>query len=94
MTDGQNFGNARAWNHVHDGTRLDVVTKINEPVEEHDDTRDDRPMPGNVFRRAHAGSFSTKLMMSADKPSIRSSSRRQSFAASSIMRIMRGDSTS
>ena len=34
------------------------------------------PMPGTVIRRAHAGSFSTKLVMSADKPSMRSSSRR------------------
>src|SRR5215472_9936835 len=47
------------------------------------------PMPGTVIRRAHAGSFSTKRVMSADKPSMRSSSRRQSPATSSIMRIMR-----
>src|SRR5215468_7963977 len=52
------------------------------------------PMPGTVIRRSHAGSFSTKLVMSADKPSTRSSSRRQSPARSSMMRIMRGDSTS
>src|SRR5262249_20901682 len=31
------------------------------------------PMPGTVIRRSHAGSFPTKLLMSADKPSMRSS---------------------
>src|SRR5437899_4624547 len=34
------------------------------------------PIPSTVIRRTHAGSRSTKFVMSADKPSIRSSSRR------------------
>jgi hypothetical protein len=34
------------------------------------------PIPSAVIRRTHAGSRSTKFVMSADKPSIRSSSRR------------------
>jgi hypothetical protein len=33
------------------------------------------PMPGTVIRRWHAGSLCTKLAMSANKPSMRSSSR-------------------
>ncbi len=51
-------------------------------------------VPGTVFRRAHAGSGYTNLVMSVDKPSMRSSSRRQSQARSWMMRIMRSDSTS
>src|SRR5258708_10002398 len=43
------------------------------------------PMPGTVIRRAHAGSCSTKLVMSVDKPSMRSSSRRQSPARSVLL---------
>jgi hypothetical protein len=34
------------------------------------------PIPSTVIRRTHAGSRSTKFVISADKPSIRSSSRR------------------
>jgi len=37
------------------------------------------PMPGTVIRRSHAGSCSTTLVMLVDKPSMRSSSPRQSL---------------
>ena len=49
---------------------------------------------GTVFRCAHAGSSCTNLVMSVDKPSMRSSSRRQSQARSWMIRIMRSNSTS
>jgi hypothetical protein len=49
---------------------------------------------GTTFRCAHAGVSSTNLVMSVDKPSMRSSSRRQSQARSWMTRIMRSDSTS
>jgi hypothetical protein len=52
------------------------------------------PMPGTVISRLQAASSWANAVISADKPSIRSSSRRQSPASSSMMRIMRGDSTS
>jgi hypothetical protein len=49
---------------------------------------------GTAFRCAHAGASCTNLVMSVDKPSMRSSSWRQSKARSWMMRIMRSDSRS
>jgi hypothetical protein len=49
---------------------------------------------GTAFRCAYAGSSCTNLVMSVDKPSMRSSSRRQPQARSWMMRIMRSDSRS
>ena len=52
------------------------------------------PMPGTVINRWQAGSCWTSVSMSADRPSMRSSSRRQSPARASITCTMRGDRTS
>jgi len=46
------------------------------------------PMPRTVIRRSHAESAPSSLQMSADEPSMRSSSRRQLLARSSTARII------
>ena len=52
------------------------------------------PIPGTLISRPQPASWRAMASISFDKPSTRSSSRRQSPAKSSIMRTMRGDRTS
>src|SRR5260221_59700 len=52
------------------------------------------PMPGTLINRSQPASWRAMASISFDKPSTRSSSRRQSRARSSIMRNMPGDRTS
>jgi hypothetical protein len=52
------------------------------------------PFPGTLIRRSQPESARARAPISADSPSMRSSSRRQSPARSSITRAMRGDRTS
>src|SRR5215467_10956491 len=52
------------------------------------------PMPGTLTNRSQPASCRARAVISPDKQSIRSSSLRQSSANPSMMRTMRGDSTS
>src|SRR6516164_5508248 len=52
------------------------------------------PMPGTLTNRSQPASCRARAVISPDKQSIRSSSRRQSSANPPMMRTMRGDSTS
>ena len=57
-------------------------------------TRDDRPNAGTVISRSQPLSCRARASISLDRPSMRSSSRRQSPARSSVTRNMRGDRAS
>ena len=52
------------------------------------------PMPGTLIRRSHPASRLASSSSSPDRPSMRSSSQRQSEVNSSMTRTMRGESTS
>jgi hypothetical protein len=52
------------------------------------------PIPGTLINRSQPASWRASTSISPDRPSIRSSSRRQSPAKSSMTRTMRGDRTS
>src|SRR6516225_3732283 len=52
------------------------------------------PIPGTLIKRSQPTSRRARTSISLDRPSMRSSSRRQSPARSSITRIMRGDRAS
>jgi len=52
------------------------------------------PIPGTLIKRSQPASRRARTSISLDKLPIRSSSRRQSPARSSITRTMRGDKTS
>src|SRR5262249_52508334 len=52
------------------------------------------PIPGTLIKRSQPASWRAKTSISLDRPSMRSSSRRQSPARSSSTRTMRGDKPS
>jgi hypothetical protein len=52
------------------------------------------PIPGTLISRVQSASWRATASISPDRPSTRSSSRRQSPAMSSMSRTMRGDRTS